>query len=91
MRRITFHEETKTFHLYNERIRYIFMCIKKMDIWDNYIFGKRLHDKANFSYLVEKCERTMTSYIYEWDHTFIGTYSTGISGLRYDRLQTSGN
>ena len=23
-----------------------------------------------FSYLVEKCERPMTSYIYEWDRTF---------------------
>ena len=57
MRQIIFHEETKTFHLYNEKISYI-LCVK------------RLHDKADFSYLVEKCGRPMTSYIYEWDRTF---------------------
>mgnify|MGYP000394039272 CR=1 FL=1 len=37
MRQIIFHEETKTFHLYNEKNQLYLMCIRKMDIWDNYI------------------------------------------------------
>ena len=69
MRHIIFHEETKTFHLYNEKISYI-LCVLENGHLGQLYFGKRLHDKADFSYLVEKCERPMTSYIYEWDRTF---------------------
>ena len=69
MRQIIFHEETKTFHLYNEKISYI-LCVLENGHLGQLYFGKRLHDKADFSYLVEKCERPMTSYIYEWDRTF---------------------
>ncbi len=69
MRQIIFHEETKTFHLYNEKISYI-LCVLENGHLGQLYFGKRLHDKADFSYLVEKCERPMTSYIYERDRTF---------------------
>ena len=69
MRQIIFHKETKTFHLYNEKISYI-LCVLENGHLGQLYFGKRLHDKADFSYLVEKCERPMTSYIYEWDRTF---------------------
>ena len=34
------------------------------------LFWKRIHDKADFSYLVEECQRPMTSYIYEGDRNF---------------------
>ena len=63
MRQIIFHKETKTFHLYNEKISYI-LCVLENGHLGQLYFGKRLHDKADFS---------------------------GISCLRYDRLQTSGN
>ena len=33
-------------------------------------YGKRIHDKPDFSYLVEKCGRPMTSYIFEGDRSF---------------------
>ena len=69
MRQIIFHKETKTFHLYNEKISYI-LCVLENGHLGQLYFGKRLHDKADFSYLVEKCGRPMTSYIYEWDRTF---------------------
>ena len=62
MRQIIFHEETKTFHLYNGKISYI-LCVLENGHLGQLYFGKRLHDKADFSYLVEKCERPMTSYI----------------------------
>ena len=32
--------------------------------------GKRIHDKPDVSYLVEKCGRPMTSYIFEGDRSF---------------------
>ena len=52
MRNIVFHKETKTFHLYNDKISYI-MCVLKNGHMGHLYFGKRIHDKADFSYLVE--------------------------------------
>ena len=69
MRNIVFHKETKTFHLYNDKISYI-MCVLKNGHMGHLYFGKRIHDKADFSYLVEECQRPMTSYIYEGDRNF---------------------
>ena len=66
---IIFHEETKTFHLYNDKISYV-MCVLKNGHLGQLYFGKRIHDKADFSYLVETCSRPMTSYVYEGDRTF---------------------
>ena len=69
MRNIVFHKETKTFHLYNEKISYI-MCVLENGHMGQIYFGKKIHDKEDFSYLVEKIDRPMTSYIYEWDKSF---------------------
>ena len=41
------------------------MCIRH-----RLYYGKRIHDKPDFSYLVEKCGRPMTSYIFEGDRSF---------------------
>ena len=56
MRKIIFHKETKTFHLYNDKISYI-LCVLDNGHLGQLYFGKRIHDKADFSYLVEKCGR----------------------------------
>lgn len=69
MAKITFHEETKTFHLYNRDISYIISIMENGHLEQLY-YGKRIHDKADFSYLAERCSRPMTSYIYEGDRTF---------------------
>ena len=69
MRNIVFHKETKTFHLYNEEISYI-MCVLENGHMGQLYYGKRIHDKPDFSYLVEKCGRPMTSYIFEGDRSF---------------------
>ena len=69
MRNIVFHDKTKTFHLYNEKISYI-MCVLEKGHMGQIYFGKKIHDKEDFSYLVEKIDRPMTSYIYEWDKSF---------------------
>ena len=66
---ITFHESTKTFHLYNDTISYIMTVMRNGHLGQLY-FGKRIQDKEDFSYLLETCERPMTSYIYDNDRTF---------------------
>ena len=53
MRNIVFHDKTKTFHLYNEKISYI-MCVLENGHMGQIYFGKKIHDKEDFSYLVEK-------------------------------------
>ena len=74
MRNIVFHKETKTFHLYNDKISYI-MCVLKNGHMGHLYFGKRIHDKSDFSYLVEECQRPMTSCIYEGDRIFLWSIS----------------
>ena len=69
MKNIIFHRETKTFHLQNKKLSYI-MCVLENGHLGQLYFGKRIHDKEDFSYLLEKCGRPMTSYIYENDRSF---------------------
>lgn len=61
---IIFHENTSIFHLYNEDISYIMMVLKNGHMGQLY-FGKRIHDKEDFSYLCENYCRAMGSYIFE--------------------------
>ncbi len=49
MRNIVFHKETKTFHLYNDQISYI-MCVLENGHMGQIYYGKKIHDKKNFSY-----------------------------------------
>lgn len=69
MANIIFHSNTKTFHLYNHQISYI-MCVLENGHLGQLYYGKKIHDKEDFSYLVEKCGRPMTSYVFEGDRTF---------------------
>ena len=69
MANIIFHEDAKTFHLYNQKISYIMQVLENGHLGQLY-YGKKIHDKADFSYLIEKCSRPMTSYIFEEDRTF---------------------
>lgn len=69
MAKIIYHEDTKTFHLQNKKISYM-MCVLENGHLGQLYYGKHIRDKADFSYLVEKASRPMTSYIYEEDRTF---------------------
>lgn len=66
---ILFHENTKIFHLYNDHISYL-MCILRNGHLGQLYYGKRIHDKEDFSYLLELKGRPMSSYLYEGDRTF---------------------
>ena len=66
---IVFHEKTGIFHLFNDEISYIMMILENGHMGQLY-FGKRIHDREDFSYLLEKVPRPMTSYVFENDRTF---------------------
>ena len=61
---IVYHEQTKTFHLYNDKVSYI-MTILPNDQLGQLYFGQKIHDKEDFSYLIELSQRPMSSCIYE--------------------------
>lgn len=46
---IIFHEGSKTFHLFNEEISYI-ICVLSNGHIGNLYFGKKIHDREDFSY-----------------------------------------
>ena len=66
---IIFHESSKTFHLYNNEISYI-MCVLPNGHLGNLYFGKRIHDREDFSYLLEMKQRAMTACVYEGNRKF---------------------
>lgn len=65
---IIFHEKTSVFHLYNEDISYIMMVLKNGNMGQLY-FGRRIHDREDFSYLFENYSRPMGSYVFEGEKT----------------------
>ncbi|MCF2669297.1 MULTISPECIES: alpha-galactosidase [Lachnospiraceae] len=65
---IIFQEHSKTFHLYNDTISYIMSVLPTGHMAQLY-FGKHIHHKEDFSYLVESAPRPMASYLIENDKT----------------------
>lgn len=65
---ITFIEESKTFHLYNDEISYIMTVLPNGHMGQLY-FGKKIHLKKDYSWLLEMVPRSMASYVFENDRT----------------------
>jgi len=57
---ILFHEQTKTFHIYNDEVSYIMKVMANGQI-ENLYYGKKVHDKEDFDYLHEEAFRSMAS------------------------------
>lgn len=66
---IIFHESTKTFHLYNNEISYIMTVLPSGHMGQLY-YGKKIHDKEDFSYLLELVGRPMASSFFENDRSY---------------------
>lgn len=66
---IIYHQSSKTFHLYNQDISYIFKILPSHDLGQLY-YGKRVHDKENFDYLLELSHRPMSPCYFEGDLTY---------------------
>lgn len=70
MMQILVNEQTKTFHLTNDKISYIMTVLPNHHLSQLY-FGKKVHNKADYSYLIQSCARPTTSYISEEYHNII--------------------
>ena len=57
---IIFHEESRCFHLYNNEVSYI-MRIMENEQMENLYYGKRIHDKADFTYFHDEAMRSQMS------------------------------
>ena len=63
---IFYHEGTRTFHLQNEQISYVMRVLPSGLIGQLY-YGKRIHDRENFDYLLESAYRGYSVYQKEED------------------------
>nr|MDE7051630.1 alpha-galactosidase [Lachnospiraceae bacterium] len=66
---IIYHEKSQTFHLFNAEISYVFMVLQNHQLGQLY-FGKRIHDREDFSYLLELKDRPMSVCVFEGDLNF---------------------
>ena len=66
---IVFHEESKTFHLYNNEISYVFKILENNQLGQLY-YGKRIHDRRDFDHLLELFPRPMSPCSYKGDLSF---------------------
>lgn len=66
---IIFHNKTKEFHIYNDKISYIFKILKNGHPGHIY-YGKRLTDRENFGGMIEYALRDMAPCAFEGNSTF---------------------
>ena len=88
-------EREKVFHLYNERISYLFYVMESGQLGHLY-FGKALNPKGSYLHMVEKAHRPMSTYINEGDlytsyeHLRQEYPCYGTSDYRYPALEVQG-
>lgn len=63
---IRFHKSSKEFHLYNDEISYIIQILPNKQLGNLY-YGKRLEDKEDYGYLMERGFHPMAIYLQEGD------------------------
>ncbi|MCR5468458.1 MAG: alpha-galactosidase [Lachnospiraceae bacterium] len=66
---IVFHEKSKVFHLYNDKVSYIMMVLKNGHIGQLY-YGAKIKDREDFTYMLELKKRAMAPSRFEGDPTF---------------------
>lgn len=66
---IVYHENSRTFHLYNAKLSYIFTILKDGTPGQLY-FGKRIRDREDFSHLLELQHRPLAPCAFEGDKFF---------------------
>lgn len=96
---IIFHNESNTFHIYNNQISYIFKVLKNGHLGNIY-YGKKVKDRVTFDHLLDFYPRMMNVWQYDGDKTFslehirqeYPTYGTGDMRLpAIDILQKNGS
>lgn len=85
---IMFHEQAKEFHIFNEEISYIIQILDNGYLGNLY-YGKRIHDKDDFSYLLQGGTRSLAVYNREKEYFLSQQYtkmeypSYGTGDFRY--------
>lgn len=96
---IVYHQDTKTFHLYNKEMSYIIKILKSNHLGNLY-YGKVIKDRPNFDHLLETQARPMAVIIDEKDPTYSLEHMKqecpvyGSGDMRYpavDIIQTNGS
>ena len=57
---IIFHEQSKCFHLYNNEVSYIMRIMENGQL-ENLYYGKKIHDKEDFTYFHDEAMRSQMS------------------------------
>lgn len=66
---IVYHEKSRQFHLYNDEISYIFGIMPNHQPGHLY-YGKKIHDREDFSHLLELGFRDMSPCVFEGNYKF---------------------
>ncbi|GKH33921.1 alpha-galactosidase [Muricomes sp. OA1] len=66
---IIFHEDSREFHLCNDKISYIMTILKNGELGQLY-FGKSLRDRESFGHLLELQKRPMSACAFPGDQSF---------------------
>ena len=66
---IIFNEKSREFHLFNNNLSYIIKILKNNQLGQLY-FGRKIHQKENYDYLLECAYRPMSAYMYEGEYEF---------------------
>ena len=66
---IIFHNESNTFHIYNNQISYIFKVLRNGHLGNIY-YGKKTKDRISFDHLIDFYPRMMNVWQYDGDKTF---------------------
>ena len=74
---IVFHKESRCFHLYNTEVSYIIRIMENEQLEQLY-YGKRIHDREDFTYLHEECMRSQMS---------INVPEPGILSMQYTKQE----
>jgi len=89
---IIFHEKYREFHICNDEISYIIKILKNQQLGNLY-YGKRVHDRDSFPYLLHDKQRPLTAYVFEEDY-FLSLHYTmqeypsyGTTDFRYPSFE----
>ena len=74
---IVFHKESRCFHLYNNEVSYIIRIMENEQLEQLY-YGKRIHDREDFTYFHEECMRSQMS---------INVPEPGILSMQYTKQE----
>ncbi len=87
---IVFHQPSREFHLFNNKISYIIKILPNDQLGQLY-FGKRIHDREDFGYLFEAANRPMTSILQDYgfslEHTRQEYPAYGTTDFRLPALE----